>query len=77
MRSSYEYNWRWGVVIAWSGIKGVFSLLMAPEIYNMAENKSVSPYTVGKVMSHDYSHLFIFIYFVALVMVPNNKVNPF
>ncbi|XP_016077033.1 PREDICTED: sodium/hydrogen exchanger 11 [Miniopterus natalensis] len=45
MRSSYEYNWRWGVVIAWSGIKGVFSLLMAPEIYNMAENKSVSPYT--------------------------------
>nr|XP_014708388.2 sodium/hydrogen exchanger 11 isoform X1 [Equus asinus]XP_044613816.1 sodium/hydrogen exchanger 11 isoform X1 [Equus asinus]XP_044613817.1 sodium/hydrogen exchanger 11 isoform X1 [Equus asinus]XP_044613818.1 sodium/hydrogen exchanger 11 isoform X1 [Equus asinus]XP_044613819.1 sodium/hydrogen exchanger 11 isoform X1 [Equus asinus]XP_044613820.1 sodium/hydrogen exchanger 11 isoform X1 [Equus asinus]XP_044613821.1 sodium/hydrogen exchanger 11 isoform X1 [Equus asinus] len=43
MRSSYEYNWRWGVVIAWSGIKGVFSLLLAPDIHNLAEKKTKSP----------------------------------
>uniref|UniRef100_A0A2K6E957 Solute carrier family 9 member C2 (putative) n=1 Tax=Macaca nemestrina TaxID=9545 RepID=A0A2K6E957_MACNE len=39
MHSSYEYNWRWGVVITWSGIKGVFNLLLAPDIYNLAEQK--------------------------------------
>nr|KAF6316601.1 putative solute carrier family 9 member C2 (putative) [Pipistrellus kuhlii] len=43
MRASYEYNWRWGVVIAWSGIKGVFNLLLAPEIYNLAAHKEDSP----------------------------------
>uniref|UniRef100_G3U2W0 Solute carrier family 9 member C2 (putative) n=1 Tax=Loxodonta africana TaxID=9785 RepID=G3U2W0_LOXAF len=31
MHSSYEYDWSWGAVITWSGIKGVFSLLLAPE----------------------------------------------
>ncbi|XP_047608471.1 LOW QUALITY PROTEIN: sodium/hydrogen exchanger 11 [Phacochoerus africanus] len=41
--SSYEYNWRWAVVIAWSGIKGVFSLLLAPDIHNLAEQKVESP----------------------------------
>lgn len=58
MRSSYEYNWRWGVVIAWSGIKGVFSLLLAPDIHNLAEKKTKSPQMVGKIMSPDYSYLF-------------------
>nr|XP_020757910.1 sodium/hydrogen exchanger 11 isoform X2 [Odocoileus virginianus texanus] len=43
MHSSYEYNWRWGIVIAWSGIKGVFSLLFAPEVHNMAEQRVESP----------------------------------
>ncbi|XP_059530212.1 sodium/hydrogen exchanger 11 [Myotis daubentonii] len=43
MRSSYEYNWRWGVVIAWSGIKGVFNLLLAPDIYNLSNKKVESP----------------------------------
>ncbi|XP_029087075.1 sodium/hydrogen exchanger 11-like [Monodon monoceros] len=41
--SNYEYNWRWGIVIAWSGIKGVFSLLLAPDIHNLAEQKVESP----------------------------------
>lgn len=48
MRSSYEYNWRWGVVIAWSGIKGVFNLLLAPDIYNLSDKKVESPEMVGK-----------------------------
>uniref|UniRef100_A0A2K6RM08 Solute carrier family 9 member C2 (putative) n=1 Tax=Rhinopithecus roxellana TaxID=61622 RepID=A0A2K6RM08_RHIRO len=43
MHSSYEYNWRWGVVITWSGIKGVFNLLLAPDIYNLAEQKVEVP----------------------------------
>ncbi|XP_026942096.1 sodium/hydrogen exchanger 11 isoform X2 [Sagmatias obliquidens] len=41
--SNYEYNWRWGIVIAWSGIKGVFSLLLAPDVHNLAEQKVESP----------------------------------
>ncbi|XP_033055084.1 sodium/hydrogen exchanger 11 [Trachypithecus francoisi] len=43
MHSSYEYNWRWGVIITWSGIKGVFNLLLAPDIYNLAEQKVEVP----------------------------------
>lgn len=54
MHSNYEYNWRWGVVIACSAIRGVFSLLLAPDIYNLAEEKMESPQTVGKIMSRDY-----------------------
>lgn len=58
MRASYEYNWRWGVVIAWSGIKGVFNLLLAPDIYNLAEHKAESPELVRKpclTIMHIYS----------------------
>ncbi|XP_049723892.1 sodium/hydrogen exchanger 11 [Elephas maximus indicus] len=44
MHSSYEYDWSWGAVITWSGIKGVFSLLLAPEVYNLAETKIKSPH---------------------------------
>ncbi|XP_032694692.1 sodium/hydrogen exchanger 11 isoform X2 [Lontra canadensis] len=43
MHTNYEYNWKWGIVIAWSGIKGVFSLLLAPDIHNLAEKKIESP----------------------------------
>ncbi|XP_053519683.1 sodium/hydrogen exchanger 11 [Artibeus jamaicensis] len=43
MHSNYKYNWKWGVIIAWSGIKGIFSLLLAPEIYNLSEQKSQVP----------------------------------
>uniref|UniRef100_A0A8C9P789 Solute carrier family 9 member C2 (putative) n=1 Tax=Spermophilus dauricus TaxID=99837 RepID=A0A8C9P789_SPEDA len=43
MHSSYEYSWRWGIVITWSGIKGVFSLLLSPDIYNLADQKVVAP----------------------------------
>nr|XP_019588979.1 PREDICTED: sodium/hydrogen exchanger 11 [Rhinolophus sinicus] len=43
MYSTYEYNWRWGAVIAWSGIKGVFNLLLTPDVYNLAEQKIESP----------------------------------
>ncbi|XP_022276753.1 sodium/hydrogen exchanger 11 isoform X10 [Canis lupus familiaris] len=41
--ANYEYNWRWGIVIAWSGIKGIFSLLLAPDIHNLADQKVESP----------------------------------
>ncbi|XP_075856506.1 sodium/hydrogen exchanger 11 [Microcebus murinus] len=41
--SSYEYNWRCGVVITCSGIRGVVSLLLAPDIYNLAEEKVDAP----------------------------------
>ncbi|XP_062961982.1 sodium/hydrogen exchanger 11 [Cynocephalus volans] len=43
MRLSYEYNWRWGIIITWSGIKGALSLLLAPDIYNLAEQKVEAP----------------------------------
>ncbi|XP_072686756.1 sodium/hydrogen exchanger 11 isoform X9 [Canis lupus baileyi] len=43
MHANYEYNWRWGIVIAWSGIKGIFSLLLAPDIHNLADQKVESP----------------------------------
>ncbi|XP_045838861.1 sodium/hydrogen exchanger 11 [Meles meles] len=43
MHANYEYNWKWGIVIAWSGIKGVFSLLLAPDIHNLAEKEIESP----------------------------------
>ncbi|KAM8812087.1 sodium/hydrogen exchanger 11 [Rhynchonycteris naso] len=36
---SYDYDWRWGTVIAWSGIKGIFNLLLAPEMYSLVEKK--------------------------------------
>ncbi|KAM4861360.1 sodium/hydrogen exchanger 11 isoform 1-T3 [Thomomys bottae] len=44
--SSYEYNWRWGVVLTWSGIRGVFSLLLAPDIYNLAEQREEAPHLI-------------------------------
>ncbi|XP_040595317.1 sodium/hydrogen exchanger 11 [Mesocricetus auratus] len=44
MHSSYEYDWRWGIVITWSGIRGVFSLLLAPDIYNFSERKLDAPH---------------------------------
>uniref|UniRef100_A0A8C6HQC6 Cyclic nucleotide-binding domain-containing protein n=1 Tax=Mus spicilegus TaxID=10103 RepID=A0A8C6HQC6_MUSSI len=44
MHSSYEYDWRWGFVIAWSGIRGVFSLLLAPDIYNISRFKLPAPH---------------------------------
>ncbi|XP_073072871.1 sodium/hydrogen exchanger 11 isoform X2 [Manis javanica] len=40
---SYEYNWRWEIVMAWSGIKGVFTLLLASDIHNLAVEKTDSP----------------------------------
>ncbi|XP_045403297.1 sodium/hydrogen exchanger 11 [Lemur catta] len=43
MYSSYEYNWRCGVVITCSGIRGVVSLLLAPDIYNLSEEKVDAP----------------------------------
>ncbi|XP_060053871.1 sodium/hydrogen exchanger 11 isoform X2 [Erinaceus europaeus] len=43
IHSSNEFNWRWGVVMAWSGIKGSLNLLLAPDIYNVAEEKIKSP----------------------------------
>ncbi|XP_058166130.1 sodium/hydrogen exchanger 11 [Dasypus novemcinctus] len=43
MQSSYEYNWKWGIVITWSGIKGVFSLLLAPDVHNLTEQTVESP----------------------------------
>ncbi|GAB1285600.1 Sodium/hydrogen exchanger 10 [Apodemus speciosus] len=46
MHSSYEYDWRWGCVIAWSGIRGVFSLLLAPDIYNISRFKLAAPHMV-------------------------------
>ncbi|XP_036090505.1 sodium/hydrogen exchanger 11 isoform X3 [Rousettus aegyptiacus] len=45
MQSNYEYNWKWGVVIGWTGMKGVFSLLLAPYIHNLANRKTESPQT--------------------------------
>uniref|UniRef100_A0A8C0XE74 Cyclic nucleotide-binding domain-containing protein n=1 Tax=Castor canadensis TaxID=51338 RepID=A0A8C0XE74_CASCN len=42
--ASYDYNWRWGIVITWSGIRGVFNLLLAPNIYNLAEHKDEAPH---------------------------------
>ncbi|KAI4578623.1 hypothetical protein MJG53_020877, partial [Ovis ammon polii x Ovis aries] len=59
IHSSYEYNWRWGIVTAWSGIKGVFSLLFAPEVHNLAEQRVESPQLVRKIISHDYLYLLI------------------
>ncbi|XP_058516666.1 sodium/hydrogen exchanger 11 isoform X2 [Ochotona princeps] len=44
MRWSYEYNWRWGFVIAWSGIKGIFSILMAPDIHRFAGQRVLAPH---------------------------------
>ncbi|XP_012870978.1 PREDICTED: sodium/hydrogen exchanger 11 [Dipodomys ordii] len=46
IHSSYEYNWRWGVVLTWSGIRGIFSLLLAPDIYNLAEHKEEAPHMI-------------------------------
>ncbi|KAG8515747.1 Sodium/hydrogen exchanger 11, partial [Galemys pyrenaicus] len=43
MHSNYGYNWRWAVIIAWSGIKGSFSLLLAPDVYNLSEQIMESP----------------------------------
>ncbi|XP_006867160.1 PREDICTED: sodium/hydrogen exchanger 11 [Chrysochloris asiatica] len=44
MHLNYDYNWRWGIIITWSGIKGVFSLLLTPEIFNLAETKIRAPH---------------------------------
>ncbi|XP_069890577.1 sodium/hydrogen exchanger 11 isoform X2 [Dipodomys merriami] len=46
IHSSYEYNWRWGAVLTWSGIRGVFSLLLAPDVYNLAEHKEEAPHMI-------------------------------
>ncbi|XP_010633907.1 sodium/hydrogen exchanger 11 [Fukomys damarensis] len=44
MHLRHEYNWRLGIVIAWSGIRGVYSILLAPDIYNLAEQKTEAPH---------------------------------
>ncbi|EHA99743.1 Sodium/hydrogen exchanger 11, partial [Heterocephalus glaber] len=44
MHLSHEYNWRLGIVISWSGIRGIYSLLLAPDIYNLAEQKVEAPH---------------------------------
>ncbi|XP_004706879.2 sodium/hydrogen exchanger 11 [Echinops telfairi] len=41
--SKYDYSWRLGIVIAWSGVKGVLNLIWAPEMYNLSETKIRSP----------------------------------
>ncbi|XP_012584369.1 PREDICTED: sodium/hydrogen exchanger 11 [Condylura cristata] len=43
MHSSYAYNWKWAIIIAWSGIKGSFSLLLAPDVYNLSGQRMESP----------------------------------
>ncbi|XP_049633562.1 LOW QUALITY PROTEIN: sodium/hydrogen exchanger 11 [Suncus etruscus] len=40
---SYKYNWRWAMVIAWSGLKGAINLLLAPNIYKLAQEKVEEP----------------------------------
>lgn len=46
--------------MAWSGIKGVFTLLLASDIHNLAVEKTDSPQMVGrKIFSHDYSYSFL------------------
>ncbi|KAM6166245.1 sodium/hydrogen exchanger 11 [Erethizon dorsatum] len=49
MHLSHEYNWQLGIVIAWSGIRGVYSILLAPDVYNLSEQKVKAP------------HMFIFL----------------
>ncbi|XP_077878448.1 sodium/hydrogen exchanger 11 isoform X1 [Ictidomys tridecemlineatus] len=63
MHSSYEYSWRWGIVIAWSGIKGVFSLLLSPDIYNLADQKVAAP------------HMFIF--YVQVISLLTMAINSY
>ncbi|XP_027724430.1 sodium/hydrogen exchanger 11 [Vombatus ursinus] len=43
LHSYCEFNWRWGIIIIWSGIKGSFSLILAPDIHNLNEEKVELP----------------------------------
>ncbi|XP_072504697.1 sodium/hydrogen exchanger 11 isoform X2 [Notamacropus eugenii] len=43
LHSCCEFSWRWGVIIIWSGIKGSFSLILAPDIHNLNEEKVELP----------------------------------
>ncbi|XP_068921536.1 sodium/hydrogen exchanger 11 [Petaurus breviceps papuanus] len=43
LHSCYEFNWRWGIIIIWSGIKGSFSLILSPDIHNLNEEKVELP----------------------------------
>ncbi|XP_055963375.1 sodium/hydrogen exchanger 11 [Sorex fumeus] len=40
---SHEYNWKWAMVIAWSGARGAINLLLAPDAYNLSEEKVNQP----------------------------------
>ncbi|XP_036128873.1 sodium/hydrogen exchanger 11 [Molossus molossus] len=62
-RLTFEYNWRWGVIMSWSGIKGVFNLLLAPEIFNLSEHKSESPQ--------------LFIFYIQLISLMTMGVNSY
>lgn len=48
---SYKYNWRWAMVIAWSGLKGTINLLLAPNIYKLTQEKVEEPQKVEEVLS--------------------------
>ncbi|OBS76362.1 hypothetical protein A6R68_17185 [Neotoma lepida] len=63
MHSSYEYDWRWALVISWSGIRGVFSLLLAPDIYNFSESKVEAP------------HMFIF--YIQVISLLTTGINSY
>nr|XP_003474692.2 sodium/hydrogen exchanger 11 [Cavia porcellus] len=63
MHLGREYNWQLGMVIAWSGIRGVYSLLLAPDVYNLAEQKVTAP------------HLFIF--FIQAVSLLTMGINSY
>ncbi|XP_054549442.1 sodium/hydrogen exchanger 11 isoform X2 [Talpa occidentalis] len=56
MHSSYAYNWRWAIIIAWSGIKGSFSLLLAPDVYNLSGQRMESPQKADAVPLSHVSH---------------------
>ncbi|XP_056671537.1 sodium/hydrogen exchanger 11 isoform X1 [Monodelphis domestica] len=43
LHSCYEFSWRWGIMLICAGIKGSFNLILAPDIYNLSQEKIVLP----------------------------------
>ncbi|XP_036611398.1 sodium/hydrogen exchanger 11 [Trichosurus vulpecula] len=43
LHSCCEFTWKWGIIIIWSGIKGSFSLILAPDVHNLNQEKVELP----------------------------------
>ncbi|XP_074078142.1 sodium/hydrogen exchanger 11 isoform X2 [Macrotis lagotis] len=43
LHSYCEFNWKRGIIIIWSGIKGSFNLILVPDIYNFNEENIALP----------------------------------
>uniref|UniRef100_A0A8C4WNL3 Uncharacterized protein n=1 Tax=Gopherus evgoodei TaxID=1825980 RepID=A0A8C4WNL3_9SAUR len=60
----YGFNWRWGAVIVWSGMRATFTLNM--QLYRNGLSASQSPHSLSQGFSFTSDNLNVFIFFLSI-----------